>query len=336
MNANTTTRETTATMPRCSVVIRAHNEERHIGRLLEGIQQQTVKAVEIILVDSGSTDATLSVASRYPARVVPISPQDFSFGRALNLGCAASRGHITVIASAHVYPLYRDWLEALLAPFEDRRVALAYGKQRGDERTRLSESRIFARWFPEESDPDQAHPFCNNANAAIRRSVWEENRYDETLTGLEDIDWAQRVLARGHRIVYRADAGVAHIHAETYRRVFNRYRREAIAFKRLYPHERFTLVHFCRLYAVNVMSDAVFAARNGCFWKALPDVARFRLTQFWGTYRGYHLRGPVSKELRHTFYYPTGLRAPAEEPRGKAAAVDYGRIADPRKQAGPQ
>ena len=45
----------------CSIVIRAYNEEKHIGRLLEGIKQQTLKDVEIILVDSGSTDRTLAI-----------------------------------------------------------------------------------------------------------------------------------------------------------------------------------------------------------------------------------------------------------------------------------
>ncbi|MBU4224291.1 MAG: glycosyltransferase family 2 protein, partial [Chloroflexi bacterium] len=45
-------------MSSCSLVIRAYNEELYIGRLLEGIKHQTVKDVEVILVDSGSSDAT--------------------------------------------------------------------------------------------------------------------------------------------------------------------------------------------------------------------------------------------------------------------------------------
>jgi len=47
----------------CSIVIRAYNEEKNIGRLLMGINQQTIKKdVEVILVDSGSTDDTVVVA----------------------------------------------------------------------------------------------------------------------------------------------------------------------------------------------------------------------------------------------------------------------------------
>ncbi len=70
----------------CSIVIRAYNEEKHIGRLLEGIKQQTVKDVDVILVDSGSTDSTVSIAESFGARVVNIRPEEFTFGRSLNLG----------------------------------------------------------------------------------------------------------------------------------------------------------------------------------------------------------------------------------------------------------
>lgn len=73
-------------LPVCSVVIRAFNEEKYIERLIIGITQQTINSIEIILVDSGSTDGTLEIVSRYPVRVVHIRPEDFTFGRSLNLG----------------------------------------------------------------------------------------------------------------------------------------------------------------------------------------------------------------------------------------------------------
>ena len=96
------------TTPRVSVIIRCCNEEQHIGRLLSGILEQTLREVEIIVVDSGSTDATLAIASRYPVQIRHIAREAFSFGRSLNVGCAAARGEFLVMASAHVYPIYRD------------------------------------------------------------------------------------------------------------------------------------------------------------------------------------------------------------------------------------
>jgi len=137
-----TSEKVTSPNPVCSIVLRAFNEEKHIGRLLSGILEQKMSAIEIILVDSGSTDATLAIASRYPVRVLSITPEEFTFGRSLNIGCSAAQGEFIVLASAHVYPVYSDWLERLLAPFEDEKVALVYGKQRGNKTTRFSEHQI--------------------------------------------------------------------------------------------------------------------------------------------------------------------------------------------------
>src|SRR3989339_1305299 len=117
--------------PICSLIIRCCNEEKHIGRLLSGIIAQTVKDTEIIVVDSGSTDATLSIASRYPVKIVAIKEEDFSFGYSLNVGCAAAAGDLLVIVSAHVYPVHIDWLERLLTPFENDKTLLYMEKRWG-------------------------------------------------------------------------------------------------------------------------------------------------------------------------------------------------------------
>src|SRR5574339_316268 len=122
----------------CSIVIRAYNEEKHIGRLLEGIRHQTLKDVEVILVDSGSTDSTVEIAESYGAHIVRIPSEEFTFGRSLNNGIQAATGELVVIASAHVYPVYPDWLESLLRPFADPDIALTYGKQRGPSTARFS------------------------------------------------------------------------------------------------------------------------------------------------------------------------------------------------------
>jgi rhamnosyltransferase len=292
----------------CSVVIRCCNEEKHIGQLLTGIREQTIRNVQMIVVDSGSTDHTLEIASKYPTEILRIRPQEFSFGRSLNLGCRNARSPFIVMASAHVYPVYSTWLEKLLAPFSQKEIALAYGQQRGDETTRYSEQQVFAKWFPEQSNRNQEYPFCNNANAAIRRDLWERMPYDETLTGLEDLDWAQRALRSGYRLAYCAEAEVIHIHNETPSRICNRYRREAIAFKRIFPNERFRFGTFLNLLSRNILSDYYHALHDHCLRKNALLIPMFRLMQFWGTYRGSAQSRPLDNKLRQTFYYPRGLK----------------------------
>lgn len=304
----------------CSIVIRAFNEEKHIGRLLSGISQQSLKDMEVILVDSGSTDATLTIASaadwHFPVRVVHIEPEQFSFGRSLNLGIASAHYELIVIVSAHVYPVYPDWLESLIAPFEDSMVALSYGKQRGNSKTHFSEQQVWTRWYPNASHSNQNNPFCNNANAAIRRSLWEEHHYDETLSGLEDLEWANWAMKQGYSIAYRAEAEIVHVHEESPRSIYNRYRREAMAFKRIFPQEKFNLWDLIRMFTTNAFSDISEAIKVRKLKGNIGSIFWFRFMQFWGTYIGYRQSGPLTKDLRKTFYYPTGSnRKIREEPR---------------------
>jgi glycosyltransferase involved in cell wall biosynthesis len=287
----------------CSIVIRAYNEEKHIGRLLEGIRQQTVKDVEIVLVDSGSTDRTVSISESLGARILQIASNEFTFGRSLNLGIQAAKQEFIVIASAHVYPVYPDWLESLLRPFDDENIALTYGKQRGPESAQFSEQQIYHQWYPDISKPRQATAFCNNANAAIRKSLWEKNPYDETLTGLEDLAWGKWAKEQGYDLAYVAEAEIIHVHEETPQGVFNRYRREGMAFKQIYPEAHFSVYDFARLTTMNILSDLWHAARQGVLWKNISSIFRFRLMQFRGTRMGYRESGLLTPQLRETFYY---------------------------------
>ena len=290
--------------PVCSIVIRAYNEEQHIGRLLAGITAQTIHDVQIILVDSGSTDSTVRIARQFPVDVVTIKPEEFTFGRSLNFGIAQAKADLVVMASAHVYPVYPDWLAVMLEPFKDAQTALTYGKQRGCETTQFSEHQIFHQWYPDQSVYRQPTPFCNNANAAIRRCLWQEHPYDELLPALEDLAWSKWAQEQGYAISYCAEAEVIHVHNESLEGIFNRYRREGMAFKQIYPHETFTRRDLYRLFAQNIFSDWREARKQGRLGRDLQNIWRFRWRQFSGTYRGYQQSGPLTWQLKQSFYYP--------------------------------
>ena len=173
--------------PLCSIIIRAYNEEKHLGRLLDGIQQQTIEDREIILVDSGSTDNTLEIAGRYPVKIVPNDSSEFTFGRSLNRGINAASGRYMVVADL-LYP------------------AGVLGKQRGAETNHYSEHQWFRRYFPDISQPDQGQPYTHNANAAVRKSLWSQHPYNEKITGLEDLAWSSWAKEQGYSIAYVAES----------------------------------------------------------------------------------------------------------------------------------
>jgi len=287
-----------------SIVVRARNEEEHIGKLLFGIMQQTIKDPEIILVDSGSTDGTLAVASQFPVNIVHIHPKDFTFGRSLNHGIAAASGEFVVIISAHCYPVFPDWLEQLTNPLKDDNYALSYGKQRGGESNHYSEHQIFHKYFPENSVLKQGHPYSHNANAAIRKSLWEQHPYNENLTGLEDLAWSSWAMDAGYTIAYVAEAEVIHQHDETWRQVYRRYKREAIALKQILPNSTFSFWDFLRSWVGKSVSDLNQARYENAFFKHVFEILWFRLMQYWGTYRGFHFGGKINAQLHRAFYYP--------------------------------
>lgn len=307
----------------CSIVIRAYNEEKHLGRLLEGIAQQSVRDVQTIIVDSGSTDCTLDIALAGNAHIVQISPEEFTFGRSLNRGIAKAQSEKIVVASAHVYPVYPDWLERLLAPLDNPQTGLSYGKQRGAETSHFSEKQVFAHWYPDQSNLMQDQPFCNNANLAIQRRLWNEHPFDETLSGLEDVAWGKWVLEHGYHIAYIAEAEVIHVHNETPRAVYNRYKREAMAFKRIFPQEQFHLFDFLRLVSSNIASDLFHAIKLKTLWSNFHSIFWFRWMQFWGTYQGYRQSGPLTEKLRQTFYYPARVEIKRQDISRRVAPIQY-------------
>ena len=172
------------------------------------------------------------------------------------------------------------------------------------------------KWFPAESRLPQDHPFCNNANAAVRRRIWESTAYNEELTGLEDLDWAKRAMAAGYQIGYVAEAAVAHVHRESFSQVKNRYRREAIAHRQIFPAHGMGRIEAVRVAIASIASDYARAALHGRFVQNWLDIPSFRVAQFLGSYQGFQQRGPISQSLLKHFYYPAGIRQPRVNPDG--------------------
>lgn len=288
-----------------SIIIRCFNEEKHIGRLFSDIQNQKVDfEYEIVVVDSGSTDRTLEVIKNQKYKLVRISPEEFTFGFSLNKGIEAAKGDYCVIVSAHCYPTDENWLAYMIQPFEDKKVALVYGRQVGTETSKYSEKKIFLKWYPAESEVNAHFEFCNNANSAIRRDLWKQYKFNERLTGLEDLDWSKHFKSEGHLIAYQAQACVYHVHNETPRQIYNRYYREALAFKEIYPNQFFGYRDFLKFFLINVLNDYLQAHKEGVIWKNLYWIPLYRLLQFWGTCRAHHYRVPINQEMQKRLYYP--------------------------------
>jgi rhamnosyltransferase len=291
---------------RASIVIRTLNEARYLPALLGAIRDQVLDDLEAetVVIDSGSTDGTLEIAREHGCVLTHILREEFSFGRSLNRGCEAASGEILVFISGHCVPTDAHWLQRLCAPVGAGQVDYAYGRQLGGPDSRYSEHRIFAKYYPEASRLPQQGIFCNNANSALARAAWQAHRFDEELTGLEDMELAKRLCAAGGRIGYVAEASVYHYHQETWAQVQRRFEREAIALRKIMPQIHVGRRDTARYILSSIVHDLRAARRDGRAASLLGEIVRYRIAQYTGSYRGNHEHRKLSRAEKDIYFYP--------------------------------
>ena len=255
-------------MKRASILIRTKNEARSLRATLDAVFTQTVPPHEVFIIDSGSRDATLEIAARYPVTIIRLSPKGWSYPRALNIGARESTGDFIVCLSAHCPPARTDWLANLLRHFEDPRVAAAWGPNhyRGSI---LPESEAPIRQEPGSYTFENRKWGMANCNSVLRRSLWEVIPFDETLPATEDKAWGREVMERGYSLVYEPAAGVWHERHSA----FNSFRRSR---------------------AIRAGYEAMFPGRREPVLSEAKDLGRLIFRKL-----VMHMRGEGMTDLRH-------------------------------------
>lgn len=93
-------------MPKVSVVVPVYNVERYLRQCLDSILGQTLRDIEVVCVDDGSTDGSLAILREYAAmddRVTVIEQRNQFAGVARNAGKAIARGKYLVFWDSDDY-----------------------------------------------------------------------------------------------------------------------------------------------------------------------------------------------------------------------------------------
>jgi rhamnosyltransferase len=214
--------------PGVSVVIRTYNEDKHVGRLIMNLRQQSEygEMLDIVVVDSGSTDRTKDIVKGHGLRLVEIAKDEFNYSKALNLGISESTKELIVLLSAHAMPCSPGWIAKIAGHFEKKDVAGVYCKQNPWPGADLQESVRLSKTFgaiPGEFDStgDLMEMHFSNAASCIRRNVWQKHQF-AVLPAAEDKEWADWAVSQGYRIVYDSAIAVYHSHTESPRRAARR------------------------------------------------------------------------------------------------------------------
>ena len=188
---------------------------------------------------------------------------------------------------------------------------MVYGRQLGADVSKFSEVTDFQRTFgTQKQSLKPPYFFANNANAAIRRDLWEQHPFDEKLPGLEDAGWAKDWMLRGYRVVYEPSAAVFHIHEETWPQIRRRYYREAVAARYLgLKHPRNVVLETFRETS-RCLGDIVLAARGHVLREKAGEIIQFRTSKLRGMITGL-LDGSLMTDLatRETYLFDRSCKA---------------------------
>ena len=218
---------------RVSVVIPVLNAAGTLPALLKTLAEQHPSPPdEIVLVDSLSTDDTRRIALAHThVRVVPL--EQFSHGRARNLGAREATGEIIVLMTQDALPADRHWLAELLEPLADPQVAAVCSRQVPRPDAPPTEKFFLAYHFPPGPPLRRVRPagrsltladvFFSNVSAAVRRDILLRYPFDVTLIMSEDQQFARDLITAGYAIVYQPSSVVVHSHRYSLGTAFRRY-----------------------------------------------------------------------------------------------------------------
>jgi rhamnosyltransferase len=180
-----------------TIVIPTKNGGAEIGACLEAVySQKGTGPFEVIVIDSGSTDATVEIARRFPVLLEQIPPETFHHARTRNYAANLANGEFLVCLSQDAIPASDTWLAALIANFKDPSVGAAYGRHLPKSGCSLERQHTLDTIYGNErvvKEPTMREKLgyryyhFSDANSAIRRDVWQVTRFPDELKFFEDV-----------------------------------------------------------------------------------------------------------------------------------------------------
>jgi glycosyltransferase involved in cell wall biosynthesis len=213
--------------------VRVKNEARAIPEFLRRLdRQQNRDNVELIFLDSGSTDGTVELLGKVDCNLYQIAPEDFQFGSTCNLLMSLSKSPVCVFLSGHVLLQDENILQTVLRRLSGNEAAALYFRQVTGELfgSTASQRAYLARRFPEgkQSIILQDPGSFSNAASALTRTAWERTPFPE-VTASEDFLWAKQHLIAGGKLEYFPHLTVEHSHCESPDDIYRRVRINSIS-----------------------------------------------------------------------------------------------------------
>jgi glycosyltransferase involved in cell wall biosynthesis len=194
------------------------------------VQQEGVRDIELIIIDSGSRDGTVEISKQYTQNVYEIPPEQFHHAKTRNLGAEKATGDILVFFVQDAIPVSSQWLYKLAAPIYRGSVSAVSPKQ-----IPRSDADLFACWSTwghnvymgydkdyvvsasasenfDEMDMQQRRSVAslNNVCLGIKKDVFDAYRFESGYA--EDFELGLRLVRNGHPLMFQSTNAVIHSH----------------------------------------------------------------------------------------------------------------------------
>lgn len=276
-----------------TIAILTFNGERYLERILDAIEKQDFAGtVEVLVLDSGSTDGTLAIVSRHPVvRLHQIPNEEFGHGRTRNLAASLANGKIVVYLTHDAVPADEHWLRELVAPldkfpgvegvfgrqiarpdcvpllkYEIRRVFSTQGPEFGTTLSYRTEAfdRLPHYWLPA--------AFYSDVNSAAHREFLLKKVAYRDVDYAEDQLFGRDLLEGGYLKAYAARGAVEHSNDLTYGEYKKRIFDEIVGLRAsgaIVPPLPSAFRRFVRavvLDPADILQDRDFSARRKLYW----------------------------------------------------------------------
>lgn len=202
-------------MSSLSLIIPVYNAAATLEACLTSVISSLVP-IQVIVVDDGSTDATCSIARRFPCEVLHTN-RNTGAAAARNRGARAASGDILFFLDGDML-MERDTAARILEIFRaDPSLDALFGSYQKETvpKNFVSVYKNLLHHYTHQNSAPTAATFCSGFGAVRRDVFLELNGFDESQQALEDIEFGYRLYRSGHQIRLIKDLQFTHLKTYT-------------------------------------------------------------------------------------------------------------------------
>lgn len=209
--------------PKITLILRSFNEAWALRDTLPAIRAQDYTNWELIVFDSGSNDGSVEmIRAARPKHFVQLLPHDYNPSRVMNHGMDLAQTEIAIFLNADATPQGTHWLRPLAHSLQDPRNAAAFGRQIPRPNCAAVFAHDYDRCFGAKRESAQWDHFFSMVSSGLRKDVWAQRGFLETMQYSEDDEYTRWCRAAGYDIAYCPDSVVMHSHNYTPQQAYKR------------------------------------------------------------------------------------------------------------------